>query len=153
MHTTADIQARFNNISHQTIKRYCDEFRAYISPTARPEEKRPRRFTDADLKVFALIVEMKGQGKVFAEIHAALKAGQRAEPPEPSTHTERETAIVATGNAIVSQLQTRIQDLESELMEERAKRHRAEGREDLLLEMLKDAQERIIKLSIGKGGE
>lgn len=150
MYTTPDIQTRFN-CSHQTVKRWVEEFDTFFSPTARPEKNRPRRFTDDDLRVFATIVNMKAAGKVFEDIHAALQAGQRDNAPDSDKSSPHKTAIIAAAPQMVMQLQTRIQLLESELIEERAKRHRAEGREDLLMQLLREAQERIIKLSGNSG--
>jgi DNA-binding transcriptional MerR regulator len=147
MYTTPDVQTLFD-CSHQTVKRWCEEFGQFLSPTAQPEKGRPRRFTEADIEVFALIVEMRAAGKMYEDIHAALSAGQRGTPPA-SPPAERITAIAPTAPAMLAQMQLRIDTLEQELIDERAKRHRAEGREELLMQLLKDAQIRIEELSRG----
>lgn len=57
------------------------EFREYLSPTATPGKNKHRLFTEADMQVFSLVAELKKQGMTFEEIHAALKSGQRGDPP------------------------------------------------------------------------
>src|SRR5258707_2207167 len=98
MYTTSDV-TQWLSISRQTVLTWVREFEAYLSPTASPDERRARQFTDADLRVFALVSERKKQGLLFADIHAALKAGQRGELPDLSR------ALVPADRGRLAQLQ------------------------------------------------
>ena len=94
-------------ISREAVRKYCLEFDLYLSPIARPQKGRQRMFTTDDLEIIACIVELKGQGKLFTDIHAALANGMRGSVPElPST-------ITPTPNAQLA-LQTRLVELETE---------------------------------------
>ena len=48
----ADIKDLFD-ISHQTVRRWTDEFESYLSTNATPPSGQMRLFTDDDVRVFA----------------------------------------------------------------------------------------------------
>lgn len=73
--------ANLFKISGQSIRTYCDEFSMHLSPQANPGGGKTKNFTDDDMEVFALIVEMRGQGKQYADMHAALMNSQRGRLP------------------------------------------------------------------------
>ncbi|MBA3869141.1 MAG: MerR family transcriptional regulator [Anaerolineae bacterium] len=81
MYSTSQLASHFA-VNAQTVKRYAEEFRDYLSPTATPEGGNTRRFTEDDVKVYDLIVRMKQDGKRFEQIHAALASGERGELPD-----------------------------------------------------------------------
>ena len=64
-------------VSHETVRRWTDEFAEYLSHSANPGKGRHRNFNDADMQVLALVADYKSRGVLFEEIHAALKNGQR----------------------------------------------------------------------------
>lgn len=68
-------------ISRETVRQWVNEFKEYLSPGATPSAGRQRIFNDSDMRVFALIHEMKGRGALYEDIHAALKTGQRGDLP------------------------------------------------------------------------
>jgi DNA-binding transcriptional MerR regulator len=68
-------------VSHETVRRWTDEFAQYLSHSANPGKGRHRNFNDADMSVLSLVAENKKQGLTFEEIHAALKSGQRGNSP------------------------------------------------------------------------
>ena len=76
MYTTTEVRQIFST-SRQTVSNWCRDFGAYLSPTATPEEGSHRKFTDADMTVFALVADMRAQGGTSEMIHAALRMGQR----------------------------------------------------------------------------
>jgi DNA-binding transcriptional MerR regulator len=76
-----DIQALFN-IAADTVRVWSDEFSKYLSPLATPESGKHRVYNDEDLKVFALVSEMRDKKMGYEEIHAALQNGQRGDVPE-----------------------------------------------------------------------
>lgn len=120
-------------VARETVRTYAAEFGAYLSPTASPEKGRMRQFTDDDLKVFALIVAMKGQGSVYEDIHIALQRGERGDLPlilpSPNGNLSPQEQQLAVANA-------RIRDLEAAL-------HRKEGVEEELRRQLTEAQQQL----------
>lgn len=74
--------AALYNVSYETIRRYTLEFADYLSPTANPQAGRQRLYSEEDMKVFSLVVEMKTQGNTYDDIHVALKRGERGKSPD-----------------------------------------------------------------------
>ncbi len=151
MYTTIKQAAELFNVTEITIRRWIEEFSetGKLSPAATPQQGRRRVLTDSDMEVIALVAEMKGQGKTFEDIHAALKAGQRGELPQ-SYSSELSTTSANTELLFAVQ---RIQKLELELEEERAQRReaeiergRAEGRLDIMRENLDRAYKELEEL-------
>ena len=89
-----DLQQLFDK-STETIRTWADEFNQFLSPTATPGEGRHRLFSSDDLRVMALVNEMKTQGKRYEDIHAALANGQRGDVEEQTVERalSLETAI------------------------------------------------------------
>ena len=135
---TALETATLFGVSREAIRKYCLEFRTYLSPVASPQSGRQRMLTPDDLEVISLIVTLKAEGKLFADIHAALGAGQRGGVPMVPL-----AISPAPGNTLA--LQNRISELESQLDHERAQRHKAEGQVELLEKQLERLQERLFK--------
>jgi DNA-binding transcriptional MerR regulator len=150
MYQTKDIISRFG-VSPQTVRTYADEFRRYMSPTANPTTGQQRNFTDDDLAVFALIVQMKRQGYTYESIHAALAIGQRADPSqqaefmsEAENNAARESAsVVALRRELVALRQlhaTELQDLRTE-------RDKAVGQAEAYKEQLQVKETQIDSLT------
>lgn len=70
--------------AESTVRNWSTEFAEYLSPTATPGNRKKRDFTPEDLAVFALVAEFKQNKATYEDIHLALKAGQRGNPPEIS---------------------------------------------------------------------
>ena len=79
-YTSRQIAALYS-VSIETIRIWTLEFAEYLSPTAQPGKNKNRVYTVADLEVLSLVSELKGQGKIFSDVHLALKAGQRGTAP------------------------------------------------------------------------
>lgn len=142
--------AELFDVTAQTIRRWVDEFSKYLSPSARPEQGRSRILTESDLDVLALIYSMKGQGKLFEDIHAALSAGQRGEAPSNSLTATPENS---EQNALFLRLQDTLMQMNAQLDDERKKRLEAEigrayseGRESILREMLDKLEKEVASL-------
>jgi DNA-binding transcriptional MerR regulator len=75
-------------VTAETVRNWSEEFSEYLSATANPGKGRHRNFTDRDMRVLALIAEMKQQGRTYEDIHMALKAGSLGEPPIPPIEIE-----------------------------------------------------------------
>ncbi len=137
-YTTRHLQTFFG-ISHQTAKNYAAEFAAYLSPSATPEPNRQRHFTDEDLTVLALVVEMKRSGAVFEDIHAALRAGQRGDLPQ-------DTAMIPAPGAAMLLLQEKVMALSQRISDLERETAMKDGQIALLKEQLADANREIRKL-------
>ncbi len=114
MYTTGDLSLKLK-CSRQTISNWCAEFTAFLSVTANPEAGGHRRFTDDDLSVLMLVADMKNRGSTYEDIHASLKAGQRAELVlgDMSLATVQSSEIVAFRER-VARLEDEIERLENE---------------------------------------
>lgn len=139
MYTALQASTAFK-IARETIRKWCLEFGDYLSPSANPGKNRDRHFNDDDMRVLALVSEMKAAGRTYSDIHAALGAGQRGEIPEvrpiPSGG-ERNRLLV---------MEKDIQDLRAALNDALEDRQRQAGQIELLQQQLKAAQEKADKL-------
>lgn len=146
-YSTAQTAATFK-VTAQTIRRWTEDFRKFLSPGASPEQGRTRLFSDADMEVLALVAVLKAEGKQTEDIVAALAAGERGQMQQLAT----------VGNmANIEAIKQRISNLEQELEEERARRLEAEkgrakaegwaeGREQLLRERIQELEREIAHL-------
>ena len=131
-YTTRQIAALYS-VSIETIRIWTLEFAEYLSPTAQPGRNKNRVYTVSDLEVLALVSELKGQGKIFSDVHLALKAGQRGAAPnlEPQemqaiSYGEREKRL----SLEVDHLQHAILRLTEQLKEAQAKAAEAQVAKD-----------------------
>lgn len=143
-YTTQQIADLFA-VSHQTVKNYCAEFAAYLSPTATPEKGQQRQFTDDDVAVLALVVEMKKAGAVFESIHHALGMGQRGDVPDAALIPIEGDGAGAGGAALLVMRQQVI-DLQTALAEKERELAGRDAQIALLREMLNEAQRQVINL-------
>jgi DNA-binding transcriptional MerR regulator len=137
-------------IAPETVRNWAEEFLRYLSPTANPGKGRHRTFSEEDMQVFALIAEMKGQGRVYEDIHAALGNGQRG--AAPALPAEEMQALVVSDQKQEAAFQ--VQKLEIEIVRLRQERDEAVTQlqptrdEKIRLQArLEVAQERIQELS------
>jgi len=119
-----------------TIKRYAEEFKNYLSPTATPEQGKTRRFTENDVTVYDLIVTMKQEGKHFEEIHAALMSGVRGNLPDfeigamtPAQSTAQLRLMQQIKELQVEVERLRSADIRNEILSAELKEARAEIKE------------------------
>lgn len=141
----ADIKELFD-VSHQTVRRWCDEFEQYLSSNATPPAGEMRLFTEEDLKVLALVAQVKNTGGTYEDAHMRLRAGERGEiPDEPPTEQQKQV--------VMSQLAIQNKQLRGEiesLTRERDAAHEAvkELREETirLQTRLEEAEKRITEL-------
>jgi DNA-binding transcriptional MerR regulator len=150
MYTTGDLAKLFAPRTAQTIKNWSDEFQRHLSITANPETGAKRLFNDDDVKVFALVHEMKNEGRRYEDIHLALDIGQRGIPPEPPqglTVTDDQKQITKLQSALATAYE-HIKALEIELKSANTRADRAEGAQEALKQQLVEVQERFIQLRI-----
>lgn len=103
--------ANLFKISRESVRAYSGEFASYLSPQANPGKNRTRMYTQSDMEVFALIVELKGQGKLYSDIHASLLNGQRGILPDETG------ALVSAEQPRYTQLQFKLNFLEKDVKE------------------------------------
>jgi DNA-binding transcriptional MerR regulator len=70
-----------HNVSHETVRRWAEEFAEFLSVTANPGKGKHRIFTDEDMQVLSLVAEYKDRNSTYEDIHAALRSGQRGDMP------------------------------------------------------------------------
>lgn len=80
MATVSEV-ARLLGVEPGKVKRWAKQFAEYMSLTARPAKGRERQFTEADLRVLAVVAEHLEFGNDEGDVHYALNSGaQYAEP-------------------------------------------------------------------------
>lgn len=141
---TRDLVSLFD-VSGETIRTWATEFVQYLSPTASPGPGRQRIFTDDDVRVLALVAALKSEGKVYDDIHAALKAGQRGDLEQ--FFVEQATEIEQGGQLAFA----RHQMSQLRLERDEAVEQQREMRDELIrlrtqLEMMKDQTDQIAAL-------
>ena len=109
------------HISPETARTWAEEFARHLSPLANPGTGRHRQYTDDDMKVLALVADMKRNNMLFADIHASLESGQRGASPaleasdiQALVITERENQMLGQVQKLqerMGELQTRINEL------------------------------------------
>lgn len=109
LYSTRHIAGLFG-VSSETVRSWSNTFARHLSISATPSDGRHRTFTEDDLKVFALIKQMKERGLVFDEIQIALENGQRGDPPL----VEAKEMVSAEGRQQITLLQREIVRLETE---------------------------------------
>ena len=142
MHTTGQLATAFG-VSEITIKRWVTTFGDFMSQTAQPGNGKTRMFDDDDVEKLALVAELRNKNLTEQEIYAALKRGDRGTPP-----TGREITVITNSQTTqaLAIAQDTIKKLEKERDELRERAIRAEGREDLLRDMLKEKEAEIARL-------
>lgn len=147
---TKDLAELFN-VAEPTIRAWCGEFEDYLSPDANPGEGRTRYYNDDDVKVLALVAEMKTQGKTFEDIHASLKTGVRGDVESAVQAAQQRPQSVEQALVYIQQLVNRVNSLEdqittqtSEIAEWRDKANRLEGQLEAMRET--GTHTRIIEL-------
>lgn len=92
MYSVADVVAAFG-CSKQTVRVWATEFSPFLSPGADPPKGQAREFTPDDIRVFALVSQMRDEGSGYKDISASLSAGQRGElPPKQERRTAGTTS-------------------------------------------------------------
>jgi DNA-binding transcriptional MerR regulator len=69
-------------VTPQTVRSWCNEFNAFLSPGATPPAGQVRNFGEDDIRVLALVARMRGDLASYEAIGAALDSGARADLPE-----------------------------------------------------------------------
>ena len=140
--------SNYFGVSSETLRRWVIEFTPYLSEKANVESGRKRRLSSKDMQVLALVAELKKQGKLFADIHIALSSGQRGELP-----IILDTPISFRDDPLLS-LSNRIQELEKAITEEQIRISqvnfewvKANAREEMLRELLREAYAEIARLN------
>ncbi len=80
MATVSDV-ARFLGVDRDKVKRWAKEFAEYLSLTAQPAKGQERQFSEADLRVLAVIAEHLELGNDADDVHYALNSGRQYDEP------------------------------------------------------------------------
>lgn len=137
-----DLQQLFDK-STETIRTWADEFRDFLSPNANPGQGRHRLFSADDVRVFALVNEMKVLGKTYEDIHMALQSGQRGDVQEQTI--ERALTLESSLALDAAQRQIEVLVVEKEELRKRIQQlHDENIRLKTLLEV-KDSQDNAMQ--------
>lgn len=128
-------------VSREAARKWALEFKSYLSDDATlADGGRKRLFDEDDLAVFALIAEMKNDGKVFSDIHKALKAGKRGiAPASPDAIIPTDKTPLAKARAEANRLMEVVRQMEADNQEQT-------GQNKLLREQLEKSQAEIRRL-------
>lgn len=125
MTKTPSSLARLLNISTPSLRRWCSEYAAYLSPAATPPKGKLRTFSEHDERVFLLIANLRQTGlerdEIIARLDAEQSRGWQGLPELPTefatapyTISADEAASRAYEMAQVATLQTQIQYLQQQ---------------------------------------
>jgi DNA-binding transcriptional MerR regulator len=130
-----------------------------MSPTANPGKGRGRSFTLEDMRVLALVADMKDRSATYEDIHAALQSGQRGDSPSLSdgdmkllkaTEGEKRSAIeIQALQQHIVDLRERLNRAELKAAEADEVRHelvRSETRREMLQSQLDTSVQQITAL-------
>lgn len=147
MHTTGQLATAFGK-SEITITRWVEAFSDFLSPSAIPGPGKTRMFTDEDVEVLALVAEQRNKKRTESEIYELLKQGERGIPP-----TGREITVITTHQMTqaLAKMEGQLKALEQDIQYERKRADRAEGKVELLTEMLKEKEAEIDRLKRNHG--
>lgn len=137
---TAAQAADLFNCTRETIRAWSIEFKTYLTPGANPRSNQKRIFTEKDLRVLALVSELKDAGKLYSDIHEALGAGQRHDPPDTSS------ALAPVERGKIATLQTEVAGYRQALTVALEDSQRKAGQIELLERQLSEAQAKIDRL-------
>jgi DNA-binding transcriptional MerR regulator len=132
-----DSVANLFDTSRENARRWCLEFKSFLSENANPPEHRKRMLNDDDLAVFSLIAEYKVRGLVFADIRKALERGERGVvPANPS-------AVVPADKTRLAKLQSDVNRLAEALQVTQANNQRLEGQVEALTVQLEETRREL----------
>ena len=129
------------DISHQTVKDWCDNFTEYLSPTAMPGKGRTRHFTEDDLRVFSQVADIKRSGGTFEDVHIALKAGQRGTLPD-----DLDKAMLLPQNVSLTRMRNALADAHQEAQTMRDEMLKVQGENRLLKDQLEQREKEVRQL-------
>jgi len=154
-YNTAFVAAMFN-VSLETIRIWCAEFEAYLSPRANPGHRQKRALTEPDLEVFALIAALKDDGMTYQDVRLALDNGQRGVPPPHPFNSsdalvpqEINRQLIAKIEHLETQIETVVGEnerLKQELEQAQRENLRNEVRAEMLQGQLSKTEQRVLEL-------
>ncbi len=129
------------DVSHQTVKDWCDAFEGFLSPTATPGKGRARHFTEEDMRIFALVSEIKRSGGTYEDVRVALGAGQRGVLPD-----QLDQAIMMPQNISITRMRHALEEARLEAQQMRDELMQVNGENRLLRQQLEDRDKQIRQL-------
>jgi DNA-binding transcriptional MerR regulator len=140
---SSDVQNLFG-ISYETVRRWADEFKPFLSEGANPGSGKHRVFDDNDLRVLSLVSSMKSGDMSLDEIHLALKAGQRGDIPSMLDERALEIGVnlqLTIARQQVRDLQNQLSDVMEEAQQWRDKAKTLEGKLEAVQEQMLHSQQ------------
>ncbi len=149
MATVGDMASAFG-VTPQTVRSWCNEFNAFLSPGATPPAGQVRNFGEDDIKVLALVASMRGDLASYEAIGAALDSGARADLPEEEEQPHAGGALVTRLTATLARYEGQIEEIRQERDHLRGELAQTQQRER---EALQQAAHLTGKLEALQGGE
>jgi DNA-binding transcriptional MerR regulator len=139
--------AQIFTVSNETVRQWAITFKHHLSIKSQTANGLKRNFTTDDLTVFALIHDMKAEGKLFADIEAALSNNQRGAIPTTDTLAPPERGKLAA-------LQAEVELYKAALTDTKNNENKLAGQVELLERQLTAALGEIARLNreLGKLG-
>jgi DNA-binding transcriptional MerR regulator len=147
--------ARRLGVDASTVRRWARDYERYLSPTAQkaPDDdlRKPRVFTNDDLRLFWTIATAQERGVGHEEIELLIAGGELLEgelPEHPLTQASDEIELVpaSTAMARIEALQDRVETLEVDLEDARQRLDQKNERVIELEQRLGDARSEIAVL-------
>lgn len=137
--TNKDVKA-YLGLSPAGIRNYCQHYSRYLSTEATPDPGMTRRFTLADIKLFAYVRDRTNQGTTHLQILPEIENGaldsfewdipassaysahsEDADHTEPTTAALVPASTLAAYQTLLSATEKRLQSTENELNQARAR--------------------------------
>lgn len=144
-------------VDASTVRRWARDYEEYLSPTARkaPDDdlRKPRVFTDEDLRLFWTIATAQNRGVGHEEIEQMIGNGELLEgdlPEHPLTQTADEIELVPASTALarIEALQDKVEMLESDLEDAR---QRLDQKNDRVIELEQKLGETMTEIAVLEG--
>jgi len=107
--------AEIFQVAEPTIRTWSGEFEQFLSPDANPGEGRTRYYSEEDVRVLALVAEMKGQGKQVEDIAASLSIGKRGDVESAVQAAQQRPQSLDQAIVYIEQLVSRVESLQEQV--------------------------------------
>ncbi len=130
-------------VTPSTLRNWTGEFSDHLSPLANPGKGKNRTYSQEDAEIITLVAEMRGQAAKYADIHAALEAGDIGQwPPFRPEDDAKQGKEDGQNTALVTKLTATVANFEGQLTRLEEERDHLRGQLDGERESRLDAETR-----------
>jgi len=157
-YTNSQVAAMFG-VSIETVRTWALEYESHLSPNANPGSNKRRQYNEDDLKVLALVHDLRDRNFSYHDIQMAIEKGQRGNISLPLPENVESLALATREQLFteVKQLRYEIKRMGQELEEAKAYRDQtialkaqldaAQSQLEQIQDDLKEARQTIQELS------